>query len=485
MLFGDVDRILNGTSSIFSAIGDQVFIVFFGIGVMYIVFKVHLPKLQKRKCARIEEYLKLITVNDMQELTEELGKMNCSLTKRVYMDENGNACVMGKNSKHTFKVEEGILVLRSEKENYKAVLERETIAACLLKHLAPYASVNAYETERTNDRLPKLKMILASVCAVCFAFLIFTVVNPELTNGYQVYIDAVKNGCPESYPTISYGRAFDSFFSNEKWEYFKSTDNQKVVEFSGNCRYEEEEVDIVVQFLLDEENNTFDVGALTMNGKEQNELVKSLFVVTVFESYGSADRIEDIQPEEENEEKKAKETESNAEEKMEEKTEEQTKEKSKKQKISNSGNKKETDVIKLNYEELYGEVLLDVAANAEECVYSLYDINKDGRKELIVSHGNSEGDFENTVYSATEDSAVFSAGSFSYNCSLYEAEDGNGIYAIYGHGGYEMATRITMNGEKVVEEELWSKDIGLDDYYSNDKPIEYAEGSDTSLLAEG
>ncbi len=63
------------------------------------------------------------------------------------MDERGDVCVAGKKSRHIFIEQGGIPVMASKRGNYKAVMERETIAACLLKYLIPEAPVNAYERE--------------------------------------------------------------------------------------------------------------------------------------------------------------------------------------------------------------------------------------------------------------------------------------------------------------------------------------------------
>lgn len=139
-----------------------------------------------------------------------------------------------------------------------------------------------------------------------------------------------------------------------------------------------------------------------------------------------------------------------------------------------------TDMSNIDYASIYGDILADSAVNSGFCNYSLYDLNQDGRKEMLVCTGSCEADALTTVYTVDEIGAVSSVGSFYGNLMYYVAEDGNGLYGVYGHMGVETVYSITMSGGNVSCVELWSKEV--EEYYENNNYVPYAEGSDYSLL---
>lgn len=149
--------------------------------------------------------------------------------------------------------------------------------------------------------------------------------------------------------------------------------------------------------------------------------------------------------------------------------------------------KKKVSYKKINaaVKKKYKDIIDDVACNSDYCEYAYYDINKDGIKDLIVGSGSCEADYVNTVYTANKKRQVSSAGSFWSLCQLYEAENGKGIYAVYGHMGYETVTQVTLKNGKVKTKELWSKEVSNDEYYSNSKPITTKEANSSSQSSYG
>ena len=108
----------------------------------------------------------------------------------------------------------------------------------------------------------------------------------------------VKGGTNSAYPGVTYGEAFENFFSDPTWEYFVGTqdgpdedgdgepdytvDNVDVVEFTGGCLYANAEVTALIQFVLDNEAGTFQPVYLSFNGVPQNMLMLSGLLDTVF-----------------------------------------------------------------------------------------------------------------------------------------------------------------------------------------------------------
>ena len=102
---------------------------------------------------------------------------------------------------------------------------------------------------------------------------------------------------------------------------------------------------------------------------------------------------------------------------------------------------------------------------------ALYDIDEDGIRELIFSHGTCEADWINDVYTLENDTNVISIGSIGSHVMLYTAPDGNGIYSQFGHMGYEKIDRFTKNGNVLNEENIATTDVGSGEYTTFDREI--------------
>lgn len=137
-----------------------------------------------------------------------------------------------------------------------------------------------------------------------------------------------------------------------------------------------------------------------------------------------------------------------------------------------------------DYYRAYQYVLEDTYENyGEACQYALYDIDNDGVKELIVSEGTCNANWTNDVYCVNENGLALLIGSFARTVVLYEATDGNGIYAVWGNQGLEEVTRITKNGSELEEELILSDSISYDeDYITYPNEIMTACVNDYSLL---
>lgn len=100
----------------------------------------------------------------------------------------------------------------------------------------------------------------------------------------DIHVLTVKNGHPESYPGVTYGEAFDSFFGTPAWNYFEGDGGEQVVEFAGYCTYMEVEVKARLQFLLNTDG-TFSAGAFSLNDVPQTQLMTAAMLEKVFSQY--------------------------------------------------------------------------------------------------------------------------------------------------------------------------------------------------------
>jgi len=98
------------------------------------------------------------------------------------------------------------------------------------------------------------------------------------------YVELVKTATNSNYG-ITYGDAFDDFFSNPKWSHFEASTGEQVVEFEGGFSYADAPATALVQFVLDLDEGTLEVYYLEINGEAQNRLMLAALLEAVFESY--------------------------------------------------------------------------------------------------------------------------------------------------------------------------------------------------------
>ena len=105
----------------------------------------------------------------------------------------------------------------------------------------------------------------------------------NMSDANNKYVLMVKGGYRASNPSITYDDAFSTFFGTPRWKYFKSNDGQDVVEFTGDCMYQGVAVKARIQFVVDEENGTFEATYLAFNEVPQNALTLAALISKAFE----------------------------------------------------------------------------------------------------------------------------------------------------------------------------------------------------------
>lgn len=138
----------------------------------------------------------------------------------------------------------------------------------------------------------------------------------------------------------------------------------------------------------------------------------------------------------------------------------------------------------VDYLQAYSSIVEEIWHSYDEyCEYTLFDLDQDGIKELITSQGTCDADWTNDVYTI-EDGYISMIGQFYGAVMLYVAEDGNGLYAVYGHMGFQNIDQITKKGSQLQVDTIMNGDIGEEDYYSNDNPVNFVTVTDDSLLRQ-
>lgn len=83
--------------------------------------------------------------------------------------------------------------------------------------------------------------------------------------GDDKYVQSVKNGTMYMAPNAPVGKAFDQFFKNGKWKSFVSDKNDRIVEFTGECNWNNRPAKLTAQFKL-YKDNSFELAYLNING---------------------------------------------------------------------------------------------------------------------------------------------------------------------------------------------------------------------------
>ena len=101
------------------------------------------------------------------------------------------------------------------------------------------------------------------------------------------YVQMVRNGYPSSHPSVSYEQAFTTFFGSPQWKHFKAEDGREVVEFTGDCTYQDAPVKARIQFVVNEQQGTFETAYLAFNEVPQNKLILAALIEKAFSSVQS------------------------------------------------------------------------------------------------------------------------------------------------------------------------------------------------------
>ena len=140
------------------------------------------------------------------------------------------------------------------------------------------------------------------------------------------------------------------------------------------------------------------------------------------------------------------------------------------------------------YQKVYGP-LLDQAGNeyGQSMDYFLYDIDKDGVKELLLLNGTCEADYVYKIYTIGNGSARY-IDEVNGSCVMFYEDENGGtekyIISVQARMGCERVSKIWLKDGKVSTEEIsYKEEVGIDeDYYSNPYPLDYADVTDKSLL---
>lgn len=107
----------------------------------------------------------------------------------------------------------------------------------------------------------------------------------SLAQTNDVYIKTIQNA-EMTGTTHTYKEVFDNFFAYPTWTRFTSDTDQEVVEFTGECLYDGQQVKAKIQFLITEETDDYiswEATYLSFNDVTQNRLMLSALLEKAIE----------------------------------------------------------------------------------------------------------------------------------------------------------------------------------------------------------
>lgn len=241
------------------------------------------------KYRKDKDGFQLQDVVDQQDLYDNLknGRFTYPDMKNMRFNEQGTVTIEGKYTSHPLTIENGRLYVgRGEKgditKSSLCMLEAEVIKAYLIKHFNPNAPIDAYKNYKTL-KAKRLKQILVTTGIFAAFIAVATFANnSEIPKTVVAKINA--SNIDQSYlseysQTKTIGEAFNDFFANPKWKSYEQG-VQKLVDFQGECFYDNEEVTITITFALF--GDSFQIDNLKVNNKEMNPIQAKSIMEAVF-----------------------------------------------------------------------------------------------------------------------------------------------------------------------------------------------------------
>lgn len=121
-----------------------------------------------------------------------------------------------------------------------------------------------------SSKAAKKKSITQAIVGISIIIiLLFLGLSGNLTSGNK-YIAMIKGGCPNINPNTTYEEAFNAFFTNPKWQYFKSNTGQHIVQFDGDCILYKQKAHVLIQFDVNYSNTSFQISYMAIDGVPQD-----------------------------------------------------------------------------------------------------------------------------------------------------------------------------------------------------------------------
>ena len=102
--------------------------------------------------------------------------------------------------------------------------------------------------------------------------------------GADPTVDLVKNGSLYDCPQKTVGQMANDFMASPKWESLLAADGRTYVNLQGGITFDDRPATALIQFLVNQTSQTFELNALEINGNATAQLVALVLLDKMCES---------------------------------------------------------------------------------------------------------------------------------------------------------------------------------------------------------
>ena len=220
----------------------------------------------------------------------------------------GNHVIAGDGStKYAFSIENGKVIVEYpdySKGHLKIFKLKKAISTSVIMDKIAAKYNPEFQTEEPVTYAKARRVFKRTAFVLVLFVLIF---GPSLvwivSNNSSKMIDIVKKSSPAEYPNYTYGKAFDTFFDETKWEFFTSDGKNnsfidslfdrgleivglkkkngnlfKVVKFTGKEYSGGSAIEVVVNFTIYDNDKDIGIRSVEFNGrKSENDIMRIIF----------------------------------------------------------------------------------------------------------------------------------------------------------------------------------------------------------------
>jgi hypothetical protein len=96
------------------------------------------------------------------------------------------------------------------------------------------------------------------------------------------YVEGVKNSTPSMYTNVTYGEAFESFFSSPEWRTTGEEDGYATVEFTGGFSYGGKDTEAEIEIAYHEGATIAFISSVAFDGVPQDDSAVYALINAVF-----------------------------------------------------------------------------------------------------------------------------------------------------------------------------------------------------------
>jgi rhomboid protease GluP len=101
----------------------------------------------------------------------------------------------------------------------------------------------------------------------------------------------VKDCSTRAEPDITFGDAFEEYFTSPTWNVHTSSDGEDIVEFTGTYLYNGQSISTKLEFTVDIENKSSTIEGLYYNDIEQSDEELYYLLQDIFDTYGNKHQV--------------------------------------------------------------------------------------------------------------------------------------------------------------------------------------------------